>query len=261
MIPEIEAIFLDVGNTLRVVVEDESFQAQARQQLMTLIGAQELPETFFERLDDRWKFYRKWSFDNLTEASERELWTRFMLSDYPADKIAPLAGKLTRLWRDKDGRRVPRPDVQQVVIELSKRGYRLGIIANTITETEIPDWLEADGLSKYFKAVVLSSKFRHRKPGPEIYWEAARWIGVEPARCVYVGDNPSRDVVGTRRAGFGMIIILMEPAKLAKEPPTGENIPDRIIHECRALLEIFPPRQIPRDSSQPPNYTHERCGQ
>ncbi len=46
MIPEIEAIFLDVGNTLRVVVEDESFQAQARQQLMTLIGAQELPRDF-----------------------------------------------------------------------------------------------------------------------------------------------------------------------------------------------------------------------
>ena len=27
MIPDIEAIFLDVGNTLRIVVEDEAFQA------------------------------------------------------------------------------------------------------------------------------------------------------------------------------------------------------------------------------------------
>jgi len=130
---------------------------------------------------------------------------------------------------------------------LSKRGYVLGIIANTITETEIPDWLETDGLTGYFKAVVLSSKFRHRKPGPEIYWEAARRIGVEPARCAYVGDNPIRDVEGTRRAGFAMTIILMEPAKLEKEPPMGENKPDLIIHECSELLGIFPPRQIPRD--------------
>ena len=244
---DIEAIFLDVGNTLRVVVEDEVFQAQARQQLMTLVGAQEPPMTFFAQLDARWKAYRKWSFENLTEASEKELWTRFMLPDFPAERIAPFSGKLTRLWRDKDGRRIPRPDVKHVVIELSKRGYVLGIIANTITETEIPDWLETDGLTGYFKAVVLSSKFRHRKPGPEIYWEAARRIGVEPARCAYVGDNPIRDVEGTRRAGFAMTIILMEPAKLEKEPPMGENKPDLIIHECSELLGIFPPRQIPRD--------------
>ena len=72
----------------------------------------------------------------------------------------------------------------------------LGIIANTITETEIPDWMEADGLTEYFKTVVLSSKVRHRKPNPEIYWEAARQIGVEPAKCAYVGDNPVRDVEG-----------------------------------------------------------------
>jgi len=247
---EIEAIFLDVGNTLRVVVEDESFQAEARQQLARLVGAEESAEAFCERVDARWKIYRKWSFETMTEASERELWTRFLLPDFPADKIVPLAGKLTRLWRDRDGRRVPRPDVKQVVIELSKRGYRLGIVANTITETEIPDWLEADGLTKYFKAVVLSSKVRYRKPGPEIYWEAARRAGVTPARSAYVGDNPSRDVAGTRRAGFGMVVIMMEPAQLKKEPPTGDNKPDVIIHELSELLGIFPPRQAQRDTIQ-----------
>ena len=239
---EIEVIFLDVGNTLRIVVEDELFQAQARLDLMDLVGTTDTQDTFFAKLDTRWKAYRKWSFENLTEASEKELWTRFMLPDFPADKIGSHSGRLTRLWRDKDGRRVPRPDVKKVVLELDKRGYTLGIIANTITETEIPDWLEHDQLSSYFKAVILSSKIRFRKPGPEIYWEAARRVGVDPARCVYVGDNPIRDVVGTRKAGFGMVIILMDPEKLAKEPPAGENMPDRIIHECSDLLEIFPPR-------------------
>jgi hypothetical protein len=39
-----------------------------------------------------------------------------------------------------------------------------------------------------------------------------------------------------------MVIILMDPEKLAKEPPAGENMPDHIIHECSDLLEIFPPR-------------------
>jgi HAD superfamily hydrolase (TIGR01662 family) len=166
-----------------------------------------------------------------------------MLPDFPTEKIAPLSGKLTRLWRDSDGRRVARPDVRQTVIELHRRGYLLGIIANTITETEIPDWLVADGLTEYFKAVVLSSKVRYRKPGPEIYWEAARRVGVEPARCAYVGDNPTRDVEGTRRAGYGMMIVLLEPATLKKEPPTGEHKPDYTIQNLCELLDIFPPRE------------------
>jgi HAD superfamily hydrolase (TIGR01662 family) len=241
---DIEAIFLDHGNTLRVVVEDKAFASKARQDLMTLVGTQDTQEVFFTELDERWKAYRNWSLGNMVEASEKELWTRFMLPDYPYDKIAPLAGRLTRLWRDRDGRRVPPPDVKYVIQELDKRGYLLGIIANTITETEIPDWLEQDQLAHYFKAVVLSSLLKIKKPNPEIYWEAARRIGIEPAKCVYVGDNPNRDVVGTRRAGFGGIILLMSPEKLAKEPPTGENIPDHIIHECRELLDIFPPRKV-----------------
>lgn len=242
MVSDIEAIFLDVGNTLRIVIKDETFQAQARQQLMNMAETKETEAAFFEKLDGRWKAYRKWSFENLTEASERELWTRFLLPDVPEEKIAPLAGKLTRMWRDKDGRRVPREDVKKVVIELSNRGYILGIIANTITETEIPDWLETDKLTDYFKSIVLSSKFRHRKPGPEIYWEAARRAGVDTARCAYVGDNPERDVVGTRKSGFAMVIILIDPEKHGKVAPTGECVPDRFIHECSDLLELFPPR-------------------
>jgi putative hydrolase of the HAD superfamily len=246
---DIEAIFIDVGNTLRIVVKDELFQAQARQQLATLVGVHESPEAFCERLDERYKVCRKQAKETLIEASEEELWTRWMLPDWPPDQVAPLSGKLTRLWRDRDGRRVARPDVKQVVVELCKRRYCLGIIANTITETEIPDWLEEDGLAQYFQTVILSSKVRHRKPGPEIYLEAARRAGVSPARSAYVGDNPSRDIRGARLAGFGMTIILQEPATLEKEPPTGDEKPDLIIHELRELLDVFAARRTQREIS------------
>ncbi len=238
----IEAIFLDVGNTLRIVIPDAAFQAKARKDLMELVGTKDTEALFFEKLETRWQVYRKQSKATLIEASEKELWTKWLLPDFPIEKIAPLSGKLTRLWRDRDGRRVPRPDVNTTVIELHKRGYILGIIANTITETEIPDWMETEGITKYFKAVVLSSKVRYRKPDPEIYWEAARRVGVEPAKCVYVGDNPVRDVEGTRAAGYGMMIILLEPSTLAKEPPTGEVKPDYTIRETSELLDIFPLR-------------------
>ncbi len=240
---DIEAIFLDVGNTLRIVIEDKDFQAQSRQQLAELTGAKETPDEFHHILEERYKSLRKQAKEKLIEASEREMWTRWMLPDFPADKIAPLSGKLTRLWRDCDGRRVPRLDVKETVMELSRRGYLLGIIANTITETEIPDYLETDGLTGYFKTVVLSSKLGIRKPNPEIYWEAARRIGVKPEKCVYVGDNPVRDVEGTRAAGYGMFILFFEPATQAKEPPPVEIKPDYTIREMKELLDIFPPKR------------------
>ena len=238
----IEAILLDVGNTLRIVIKDEAFMAESRRQITELVGSQMPVDDFIKLLETRYQVLRKQAKEKLIEASEKEMWTKWMLPDFPAEKIAPLSGKLTRLWRDCDGRRVPRDDVKETIIELNKRGYLLGIIANTITETEIPDYLEEYGLTDYFKTVVLSSKVGIRKPNPEIYWEAARRMGVEPAKCVYVGDNPVRDVEGTRAAGYGMMILILEPDTLKKEPPTGEVKPDYTILEIKDLLDIFPPR-------------------
>jgi HAD superfamily hydrolase (TIGR01662 family) len=240
----IEAILLDVGNTMRIVIKDELFMAQSKQQLVDLTGTIMTVDEFIPMLEDRYQVLRKRAKEKLIEASEKEMWTQWMLPDYPIEKIASLSAKLTRLWRDCDGRRIPREDVKETVIELHKRGYKLGIIANTITETEIPDYLETDGLTDYFKTVVLSSKVGIRKPDPEIYWEAARRMEVEPSKCVYVGDNPVRDVEGTRLAGYGMFILFYEPATQEKEPPTSEIKPDHTIKAMKDLLDIFPPRKL-----------------
>jgi len=241
----IDTIFLDVGNTLRIVVENADFQAESKRQLVELTGTQLSPDEFFELLEERYKVLRKRAKEQLIEASEREMWTQWMLPDFSKEKIAPLSSKLTRLWRDCDGHRVARLDVKPTVVELHKRGYVLGIIANTVTETEIPDWIVEDGLTGYFKDVVLSSKVGLRKPGPEIYWEAAKRIGAEPERCVYVGDNPFRDVEGARKAGLGMVIILHEPATLKKYVGhTTEYKPDKTINNLSELLDIFPALEI-----------------
>lgn len=243
MNPDIQVVFIDVGNTLRILVQDAPYQAEARRKIANFVGTAEGPDTFCKMLDDRYKVYRKWAFETLLEASEKELWTQWLLPDFPADRIGPLAGELTYLYRQTMGHRHARHDVRQVVEELTRRGYRLGILSNTITEREIPEWLIEDGLARYFPTVVLSSVFGRRKPGPEIYWEAARQAGVMPEHCAYVGDNVKRDVVGTRRSGFGMIIIMLDPGEDGKEAVTDENRPDLIIHELSELLDVFPARQ------------------
>ncbi len=242
MAKKIDTIFLDTGNTLRVVSKDALFQNRAQQELVKLLGVNEVPAEFCKRLNTRYRTYKDWTKESLIEPSEVELWTRWMLPDSPADKVAPLAGQLTRLWINQNGRRIPRPDVKQTILELDKRGYSLGIIANSISPTEIPEWLETDGLAQYFKTVLLSAQFGRRKPDPYIFIEAARLAGAEPAHCAYVGDNPNRDIIGARQAGYGMVIILLESATLTKEPAKGKEKPDAIIRECKNLLNFFPPR-------------------
>jgi putative hydrolase of the HAD superfamily len=237
---EIEAIFLDLGNTLRILYKDEQHQSRARENIARLINSSEAAEILCERLDERYKVYRKWAFQTKIEASEAELWTKWLLPELPADSINPIAIELTFEYRQTMGKRIIHPDAHHVITELTKRGYRLGIISNVITSQEVPDWLEEDGLTEYFKAVVLSSVYGRRKPDPEIYWEGSRLIDVPPERCVYVGDNLSRDVEGTQKAGFGLSIILIEKDEYEKQLPKIERLPDVVIYEFSQLLDLFP---------------------
>jgi len=240
MTPEIQAVFIDLGNTLRVLVKDQEHMARARGEIVRLLGTGEDPVGFVKKLDERYKVYRKWAFENLAEAPESELWTRWLVPDYPADKVAPLGAELTYQYRQSMGRRVVVDGGREVLETLQKRGYTLGIISNLIGTREIPAWLEAEGYGQYFKSVVLSSVLGKRKPDPAVYLEAARRANSDPARCAYVGDNLKRDVTGTRAAGFGMVVILISREALAEAEITAENKPDVFIHQFNQLLDVFP---------------------
>ena len=240
MTPDIQTIFFDVGNTLRIVLKEQDFIDKAEAGRMELIQTQESHDELFAKLEERWKKYRKLSKSSLLDVSEGELWTQYMLPDYDPNLIYALAPRLTRLWRDHDGRRVARPDAVATIRELRRRGYTLGIIANTVTETEIPDWMAADGVADCFKTTILSSKVRLRKPDPAIYHLACRCCGTPEAHCAYIGDNPDRDVEGTRAAGFGCMVLIDDPKKGRTEKM--RQACDCLIENLSDLLELFPPR-------------------
>ena len=61
MTQNIEAIFLDLGNTLRILVKDQDHMARARQKIVELVGTEEDPVVFVAKLDERYKIYRKWA--------------------------------------------------------------------------------------------------------------------------------------------------------------------------------------------------------
>lgn len=241
MIEDIEAVFFDMGGTLRTRTADEELHHQSMAQLVTLLEAEGSPEEFYQRLSERARVYKRWSEETLIEAPEEEIWSRWMLPEWPAEQIEPLAAQLTHLWRGTQGRRVVRPDARRVVTELARRGYRLGVISNTISAYATPRSLEEYGLANYFQTVILSSTFGRRKPDPAIFLEATRQVGTSPARSAYVGDQISRDVVGPKRAGFAMAIIIDNPRARREMQAQSLPKPDVVIRELGELLDIFDP--------------------
>lgn len=234
----IEAIIFDVGGTLRERVPDEPFQKQATERVLHLLGKPNASPDYLDELARRYEAYSEWAQERLIELSEEEIWTRWVVPELPRERIAPNAIELTLAWRNRAGRAVLRADAHTVVAELHTRGYRLGIISNTMSSVDAPRSLEEYGLKHYFDVIVLSSTFGRRKPAPEIFWAVTRALGVDPAHCAYIGDRISRDIVGARRAGFAQAI-LIEARGSHTEPRDGAAQPDAIIHSLSELLEMF----------------------
>ena len=242
MSQEFDAIFFDLGETLRILHRDAAYEADARRKIAVMLGWTGDPEALGRILDKRYEVYRKWAFDNMAETAEVELWTRWMAYDFPRERVILNAVDLSFQYRQSKGFRLLVRHGYETITELHRRGYKLGIISNLITTREVPDWLIADRLAQYFDAVVLSAVCRIRKPSPDIYLLGAEQIQVDPARCAYIGDNFNRDVTGSKAAGFGLNVIYTNPEKLEKQLKTvsDANRPDGLVYDFLELLDVFP---------------------
>ena len=240
VIPNVEAILFDMNGTLRIREPHEPTQRAAFSRLLELLEKENASDVDWEELTRRQKAYTNWAQENLLQLSEGEIWSRWILPDYPREQIEPVAAELTLAWSERKGRTIPIPGAEEALIELKRRGYRLGIISNTMSSLDIPRSLDTFGWEEYFEVVVLSSSLKCRKPAPEPFWEAARMLKVEPARCAYLGNRISRDLVGCKRAGFAFGIIIEPFGKPRVDEQDQPIAPDAVINSLSELLEIFP---------------------
>ncbi|MBI9101063.1 MAG: HAD family hydrolase [Spirochaetales bacterium] len=236
-----EFIFFDKGGTLSKPVlkrPDKGFPEYKK--IMDILGAEGDPLKFGKIISLRDKNYKKWGMETWTELSEEERCTRFLFPDFPEDVVIANAQELTLLFSHSKGVRELRAEALGVVKSLHKKGYPLGVISNTVSTVLVPGELAEAGLTPYVQTLVMSSINGIRKPDPEMFLEAATTAGVEPSLCVYIGDQPNRDVEGPRRAGYGLNIIL----KTSNYPDSQElsdlQTPDIIIDHLEELNELFP---------------------
>jgi HAD superfamily hydrolase (TIGR01549 family) len=247
----IDAILFDMGGTLRRTARrtrDEKYELLQR--IMELVGAEGPVDKFSRRLSRRATAYKHWAEQTRIELSESDLWSQWMLPDFPAGQIQPMAIQLNQLYREALGLRVIFPESREVVLELFRRGYRLGLVSNTTSSVEVPALLKDLEITGCFETVILSTVIGKRKPDPSILLAATQNMGIDPQYCAYIGDRIDRDVAAARRAGFSKAIILRDlrqPRSVEVHRP--DLAPDHTIQNLRELLEIFPLRSKPEPTS------------
>ncbi|MCA1727780.1 MAG: HAD family phosphatase [Actinobacteria bacterium] len=80
---------------------------------------------------------------------------------------------------------------------IHRAGFRTGLVSNSWGGSSYA----ADLLGDLFDDVVVSGRVGLRKPDPEIYRLAAKLVGVEPERCVFI-DDISTNVKGAEAVGM-----------------------------------------------------------
>ena len=234
----IRGVFFDLGGTLRICDPAPDHQAAAARRMAELAGEDD-PEAFLKKIDAVYEAtYRPWALKENKEAGDYELWARWLLPDMPEDRLRAVCHEMTYQYRQTKGLRRVVDGGREVIGELKKRGFALGIISNLIGEEEIFKWLKRDGLEPYFGTVILSPICHIRKPDPEMYLMGCRELGLRPEECASVADNLDRDIAGAKRAGIGANILFISPEKLARKTLTDENRPDYIIHRFTDALDL-----------------------
>ncbi len=238
---QIDTIFVDLGDTFRVIRKDEAYQYEAKKQIADLLGVETDPIDFYrDVIEPRYDKYREWALHFYCEAPVKELWTRWLAYDFPRERVEAAADDMTYAYRRTKGERVVTDGGAETVKELYARGYTLAIVSDLVGTKEVDEWLDHDGLRPYFKSVQQSSICLIRKPHPAIYYYALAETGSDPKRTCYVGDNLNRDIVGAKAAGLGMTVGVRYPGKKPQEV-TEENKPDVFISHFSQLLDLFPP--------------------
>jgi putative hydrolase of the HAD superfamily len=240
----IEAVLFDMSGTLRKTTQRKDGEKISRvSEILKLLGCEANPQEFTQKLTNRKKAYKRWTEETLVELSEEEIWKQWMLPDFPAAQVSKLASQLNRMWHDAVGTYEVLPETREVITQLFRREYLLGLVSNT-TNRQALQLLEQLGLAGCFESVILSCDFGRRKPHPAILLAAAKQIGIHPDQCAYIGNRPEKDVAAARNAGFGMAILLCDPNKPLAPIDNLDFVPDHFINNLKELLEIFPPRQV-----------------
>ena len=135
----------------------------------------------------------------------------------------------------------PFPGIEPLLVGIEARGWVWGIVTNK-PEGLARGVVAGLGWSTRSRALVGGDTLSVRKPAPEPLWLAASQLGVDPAACLYVGDD-ARDIEAAKSAGMPSVAALWGYREAHENPcDWGADVECVDAEALRALLGEGAPR-------------------
>lgn len=131
-----------------------------------------------------------------------EMWTiikeEYQLSQSVTDIIDYQLSNKIKMVRESDLE--PIDGIRELLAQLSNRNIPIGL-ASSSPRLFIMEVLKKFQIESYFSVVVSGEEVDHGKPAPDVYLEAAKLLGVEPAHCTVIEDSRN-GVAAAKAAGM-----------------------------------------------------------
>lgn len=138
---------------------------------------------------------------------------------------------------DLTARTVVFDGVMDLLSQLSAQGMPWGVVTNKSERFALPLSRQMP-LFEQCRVLIGGDTTPHAKPHPEPLLEAARRLSVDPARCLYVGDD-LRDVQAARAAGMAAAVASYGYLGEAGDPAGWDA--DFLLTEPLDLLKLLDP--------------------
>ena len=164
--------------------------------------------------------------------------TRRRVSEFiPGVDIETFVGEWHQaLDRQMAGEVLVKPTVRETLDAVAVLGHRLAVVTST-RGPRAREHLERAGLLKHFETIVAGDEVKANKPDPEPYLEAARRLGVDPARSAAFEDS---DHGVTAAVAAGCLTVQIPDIRPADRPlpVLGQRI-SRDLSEAMKALRIL----------------------
>lgn len=244
----IKAVLFDLGGTLHKSSSPPGRDLWFAQRLIErfsdygikLEGGAEL---LAGRLAINSEVYKHESEVTLRELPSAQIWSDYYLREYglERERLEPFAEELSFLYDYERPCVMRREHLRETMMELKAMGLRLGVISNIISRSVVRHFLAEYGIEELMDCVITSAETGIRKPSPEIFRAAERALGLGPEELAYVGDTISRDVIGTRNAGWAMMIQIRNPSIAHRDAGMEHSgyTPDALIEDLADIPSIL----------------------
>jgi len=145
---------------------------------------------------------------------------------------------------DEVAPREPMRGVRELVNALTEAGIPAAI-ASSSSAWWIRSAIERIGMGGKFAAVATGDDVERRKPAPDVYLEASRRVGVDPADAVAIEDS-APGIAAARAAGMATVAIphwLTERHDLSGADLRVANAGELTLPRLAALVSSRPSRQ------------------